>query len=72
MRLRQFGHQVPRRNSIATAPREMKSESEKIPARFADESAKAGAIDPVRSVSVELLKRFAPKWLPKTSKQHHL
>ena len=52
MRLRQLGHQVPRRNSTIRAPRESRSTSENDPSPFADGKVNAGACDPTFSVSV--------------------
>jgi hypothetical protein len=52
MRLTQFGHQVPRKNSRITAPRARILESEDEPSWFAALSEKSGARDPMPNVSV--------------------
>ncbi len=52
MRFTQFGHQVPRRNSTISAPRDRKPEREKIPSRFAADSRNSGAREPTAKVSV--------------------
>jgi enolase len=52
MRLRQFVHQVPRRNSITTMPLWMSFESEKLPGRLAAGSVNSGAREFSARVSV--------------------
>jgi len=52
MRLTQFGHHVPRKNSRTAGPRARRIESEKFPSRFAAASEKSGARDPIPKVSV--------------------
>ena len=52
MRRRQLGHQVPRRNSTISAPRDRKPDKERIPSRFAADSRNSGAREPTTRVSV--------------------
>src|SRR5580700_10905200 len=52
MRLTQFGHQVPRKNSTIRVPRDRKPDSERMPSRFAAASKNSGARDPTVRVSV--------------------
>ena len=52
MRLTQFGHHVPRRNSRITAPCARKEDSEKLASRLAAASEKSGATEPTARVSV--------------------
>jgi hypothetical protein len=52
MRLTQFGHQVPRRNSTINVPRDRKPDSERMPSRFAAASKNSGARDPAVRVPV--------------------
>jgi len=52
MRLTQFGHQVPRKNSPISGPPANNPESEKLPSRLAAASENSGARDPTPNVSV--------------------
>lgn len=53
MRFTQFGHQVPRRNSMIIGPRpNMVARVKTLPSRLADGSENSGARDPISKVSV--------------------
>jgi hypothetical protein len=52
MRLTQFGHHVPRKNSRMSRPLHSNSPSGNLPERLAASKEKSGAVEPISSVVV--------------------